>query len=213
MKDSRFRLIAGLLMSAALLAWAAPAAAQLESGPADLPGGGLMGNGASSGNEAKSVVAVQAEFTAPAAGKPGRLFITATIDPGWHIYSITQPTSKDGNPTVTTIDVKRPLPKGVRLTGPFKPSVPPLITSERAAYGNLPIEEHTGAVTWYTPIELDPGVDLAKLDIRGTVSFGACNANSCLPPQELAFTAELGPGVNVPDDSARSRAESGRLED
>ena len=46
----------------------------------------------------KSVVAVDAQFTAPTADKPGRLFVTATIEPGWHIYSITQPTSEDGQP-------------------------------------------------------------------------------------------------------------------
>ena len=125
---------------------------------------------------------------------------------GWHIYSITQPTSESGNPTVTKIEVK--LPPGVRLSGPFKPSVAPEEDKEPDAYGDLPIETHEGTVTWYAPIELAAGVDPAKLKITGTFSFGACDANSCMPPQDLPFTAALGPGVDVPDGCRRQRCGS-----
>ena len=53
-------------------------------------------------------------------GRPARaaLFITATIEPGWHIYSITQP---PGGPLATKIEVSPP--PGVRIAGKFQPSV------------------------------------------------------------------------------------------
>ena len=46
--------------------------------------------------------------------RTGRLFITATIKSGWHIYSITQP---EGGPLATKITLKPPA--GVRV-GDFK---------------------------------------------------------------------------------------------
>ena len=49
-----------------------------------------------------------------------------------------------------------------------------------------------------SPIELPASVDPAKLKIAGTFYYGACDANSCVPPQELAFTASLGQGVVLP---------------
>ena len=142
---------------------------------------------------------IDAQFTAPAGGQPGRLFVTAVIDQGWHIYSITQPTSEKGNPTVTKIVVKPT--EGVSVAGKFKPTVAPEKKTEPDAYEDLPIETHVGTVTWYAPIELAPGVDPAKLKITGTFSYGACNANSCTPPQDVAFAATLGKGVIVPQES------------
>ncbi len=178
---------------AVLTAIALPAAAQWNA--AEAPGGGSFGDAA--GGTQKSVVTVDAQFTAPAAGKPGRLFVTAHIEPGWHIYSITQPTSDKGNPTVTQIKIEPP--KGVRMAGKFKASVAPKSKPEPDAYGDLPIETHDGTVTWYAPIEFDPGVDPSKLKIAGTLSFGACDANSCSPPKDEPFTASLGQGVKVPE--------------
>ncbi len=144
-----YRLTSAFLLACLLSLAAAPAVGQVDPGPPDLSGG-LLGNGAEQGlgagknnnNAVKNPVTVEAQFTAPAAGKPGRLFVTAVIAPGWHIYSITQPTSEKGNPTVTKIQVK--LPPGVRLAGPFKPSVAPEKKTEPDAYGDLPIENPRG---------------------------------------------------------------------
>ena len=127
MKNPRIRLNVAILTLIVLLATALPAAAQLESGGAgQLPppdSSGDLGSLLSGSDQAgqKDIVAVDAEFTAPTADKPGRLFVTATINSGWHITSITQPTqseAKGGNPIVSKIEVK--LPQGVRVTGPFK---------------------------------------------------------------------------------------------
>jgi thiol:disulfide interchange protein len=207
MERFRYRLTTACLVVFFLSA-AVPSVAQPGPEPPDLSGSVLgkdldQGPGAVK-NAVKNPVTVDAQFTAPAGGKPGRLFVAAVISPGWHIYSITQPTSEKGNPTVTKIEVK--LPAGVRLTGPFKSSVAPERKTEPDAYGDLPIETHMGTVTWYAPLELAAGVDPATLKIAGTISYGACDANSCVPPADVAFTAALGHGVALPEDAVPASA-------
>ncbi len=172
----------------AVLGVAISALGQPELGAPGSTGGALPG---ATAGEAKKV-AVQAQFTAPAGTTPGRLFITATIEPGWHIYSVTQ---RPGGPIATKIDVTPP--PGIGLAGKFQPSVAPDVTKE-PAFENLPIETHHGTVTWNAPIELAAGFDPTRLEIRGKIMVQACDANSCIPPQDLPFSAKLGPGVVLP---------------
>lgn len=142
--------------------------------------------------QSTDVLTVKAQFTAPAADAPSRLFVTVTLQPGWHIYSLTQP---EGGPLATKIQVAPP--QGVRLAGGFRPIAAPHIGKEPEAFGDLAIESHAGTVTWYAPLELAAGLDPATLQIRGKLVAQACDATSCLPPQDLPFTATLGPGVAI----------------
>ena len=149
-----------------------------------------------------SHVSVEAQFTAPTADAPAGLFVTATMDPNWHIYSVTQ---KPGGviPTTITLTVppNSPDPLGYRLTAPFKATTEPEKKVE-SAYGNLVIESHYDSVTWYAPLEIAPGVDLSALRIEGVVEAQQCDAKSCLPPREFSFVAELGPGIEIPTSMA-----------
>ena len=163
------------LLSAVSAAWGQP-------GLSDFGGG-------NQGPETRAVT-VSAEFTAPSAAAPGRLFITAKLDPGWHIYSITQP---PGGPVTTTI-APEPL-KGVHV-GDFHALSPPR-TSKEVGFGDLPIETHTGTVTWSAPLELAAGIDPAKLTIRGHLNVQACDPKVCYRPRDYPFTAVLGQGVAV----------------
>jgi thiol:disulfide interchange protein len=181
-----------VFLASAVLAVALPAAGQLEPGAPPSSAGSPFGADAAGPKK----VAVQAQFTAPVATTPGRLFITATIEPGWHIYSITQ---RPGGPIATKIEVTAP--PGIGIAGKFQPSVAPE-TKKEPAFENLPIETHHGAVTWYAPIKVAAGFDPAKLEIRGKITVQACDVNSCVPPQDLAFSAKLGPGVVLPGETA-----------
>jgi thiol:disulfide interchange protein len=171
-------------------AW--PAGAQPELPAPASSGSSLLG---AAGVGTKKVVSVQAQFTAPAGATPGQLMITATIEPGWHIYSITQPR---GGPLATEITVT-PQP-GVGPPGKFQALVAPAARRD-PLYDNMVIETHEGTVTWYAPIQIKAGYDPAKLEIQGTVRVLACSS-ACIPPQDLPFLAKLGPGLVLPGETA-----------
>ena len=145
--------------------------------------------------EGAKPVAVSAEFTAPAAGKPGQLFVTAVVRPGWHIYSITQPTQESGGPLASKI--KLTLPKGVQV-GEFQAAPLPDKGKDPAAFGDLVLETHEGTVTWHAPLELAPGIDVAALKIQGKLNVQACDEKGCSPPRDYNFTAVLGNGIELP---------------
>ncbi len=129
------------------------------------------------------IASISARFTA------SELFITAAIEPGWHIYSITQP---PGGPVATKIKLA---PSDVfRVVGDFQAGTPPDKKREEV-FGDLIVESHYESVTWYAPIELSPGVNPADLQIEGVLTVQPCDANTCLPPRELPFIASLDESV------------------
>jgi thiol:disulfide interchange protein DsbD len=143
------------------------------------------------GATSQPIVTVTGQFTAPSPNRPAQLFVTAKIEPGWHIYSTTQPR---GGPVATTIRLQ-PSPQ-YQLAGEFQVTPPPEKKKE-PVFGNLLVESHYDRVTWYAPIQFAPGVDLPALQITGTVNAQPCDANSCRPPQNFPFTATLGEGIQI----------------
>jgi suppressor for copper-sensitivity B len=121
-----------------------------------------------------------------AAVEPGRdggadtLAVTARLEPGWHLYSVTQ---KPGGPIATRITVAKDSPRSA--TGPFLPDAEPhrRTADDVPAWKGLVIEEHAGVVTWRAPLAAGAG------DVRGSVSLQLCQETTCLPPQTIAFTA------------------------
>lgn len=172
-----------------------PAAAQTDLPDFDF---GKSAFGQRSGDD--SPVTLQAEFTAAKDEQPARLFITAKIKSGWHIYSITQP---PGGPIRT--EIKLAPSDQYKLTGEFQ-SHPKPTSAKEAVFDNLNVETHDESVTWHAPIALSPGIDPASLEIKGEVNYQGCQADSCRPPQSIPFTAKLGPGVDVPLDVAQPLA-------
>lgn len=166
-----------------LVASAGPLAAQ--------PIRGLEGLGAGPMQGAGPVVVVSGQFTAPAGGGLGRLFVTAKIKPGWHIYSITQDAR---GPIPTKIQLQ---PSGAyRLAGAFQAAPPPEKKTEKV-FGDVVVESHYDTVVWHAPLELARGIDPAAVKIEGVLFAQPCNADSCLPEQKYPFTAVLGPGVRL----------------
>lgn len=158
-----------------------------------LPGGGL-GNPVESGlGQDSPKVTIKGEFTLATADEPAGLFLTATVAPGWHIYSITQ---AKGGPLATQI--KLDPSKEYRLLGEFRPITPPETKREGIwSDPNLVTETHHDSITWYAPIELAPGVDPTSLMITGQVYAQACST-ACIMPQDYPFTAVLAETAPVP---------------
>ena len=129
-----------------------------------------------------SVSAVIEPATAP--GQPDVLAVTATIEEGWHVYSLTQ---KPGGPLPTRIAIAADSAR--KTAGGFAPDRPPRshAIDDIPAWKGLVVEEHEGAVTWRAPLARGGG------DVRGTVTVQLCREGACLPPETLAFTAGVGP--------------------
>jgi len=169
-----------------------PVAAQFDGSPPGDWGQGDFGGGLfAPAGQASAVVTVMGQFSKATGEKPARLFITAKMAQGWHIYSITQ---KEGGPIRTTIKLD-PSPR-YEKTGEFRAIQPPDVKQDE--FFPVPSETHHGTVTWYAPIKLADGVDPATLVITGKINAQACE-KSCIRPTDYPMTAMLGPGMEVPE--------------
>jgi suppressor for copper-sensitivity B len=112
-------------------------------------------------------------FTVEKGSRRGVLTLSAVMDPGWHVYSLTQP---KGGPQKSEIKVTE-APQFKRL-GEFQPDHPPHV--KPPSVFPVPEEEHAGAVIWSAPIELAEGVDPQSLTIDVAYSGQVC-AKACIP--------------------------------
>lgn len=169
----------------ALVSVASPAVGQLNLD-------GLQLGAAGAGAELDRPVTLTAEFVAPQINKPGVLHITASIESGWHIYSITQ---SKGGPLATRILLTQQA--DFQLAGEFAPSPKPEVHRDEKFFPGVPLEEHRGKVTWSAPIKFAAGVDPTKLSIAGKVTIQACSDidKNCLPPTPYEFAAAYKPAV------------------
>ena len=165
----------GLVISTLSLALAAAVAdAQFLGGAAPSPA---------------DVVKISASFTASASSAQGQLAVTATIKPGWHIYSNTQ---APGGPTQTKIDTETA--PSFRQTGAFRALNEPDKTKEPDAFGDLDLEMHRNKVTWVAPVTFVAGTELQKLQIKGKVFAQPCKDGKngmCLMPTEFPYAASF----------------------
>lgn len=155
-------------------------------GPGSSPLAGLEGD-----TGLADPVQLSAQFAPADGGRPAVLAISAEVMPGWHVYSLTQPS---GGPTKTKIEVT-PSPQ-FKLLGEFRGYPAPSTRVDNDVWIGLKIEEHDGQVIWYAPIELAAGVDPATVVISGKVRMLACR-ESCIPVNK-DFTARL--GTSIPFD-------------
>jgi suppressor for copper-sensitivity B len=200
MKDGDIRHLAQLMLVFTLatllvgMAWA-----QTDT-PGGDTGGSLFGSGAGTENP----VEIEAQFTVPQGNRTARLFITAKIQEGWHINSITQ---AKGGPIRT--EIKLQPSDQYRLTGEFRVYPEPKKGKIPEAFGDLVLETHANKVTWHAPLEFSDGVDPAKLKIEGKVLVQPCNADTCYPPRDIPFSAVLGKEAKIPEEQLKTAVPAG----
>ncbi len=154
-------------------------------------GGGGFGDGLGGlGFENAEPVTVSAQFTPANADRPAVLMVTADLQPGWHIYSLTQPKGGPQRTQVLLADSDQ-----FKLAGSFASFPEPHSFIDQEAFIGVEVQEHTSQVTWYVPIEITPSVSPASIAISGTVKLQACN-KSCIP-MSLPFVAKVGQGVPI----------------
>jgi hypothetical protein len=103
------------------------------------------------------------------------VFIKASIDKGWHIYS---QNLADGGPVKTTLSFKPS--ESFTLNGtPAEPK--PISKYEKVFTMNVSYFE--GTVVFRQKIKLKE----AQANVSGTVNFMVCNDKKCLPPEDVEF--------------------------
>lgn len=122
-------------------------------------------------------------------GTPDVLAVTATIEDGWHLYSLTQGknAAKPTGPKATAIRVAPDSPQVP--DGEFAPDHPADVRTvdNVPSWKGLTLEEHHGSVTWRAPLAANPAGKGAE--VHGTVSLQLCQDTACTPPETIPFSA------------------------
>lgn len=104
------------------------------------------------------------------------IFLKATIDKGWHIYS---QHIKEGGPVKTTFTFK-PSPD-YALTGTTAEPKP--ITRMEEVFG-MEVHFFENSVIFQQKVRLKKG----RVTVRGSLEYMVCNDQQCLPPEDLDFS-------------------------
>ncbi|MBC8350809.1 MAG: hypothetical protein H8E66_02405 [Planctomycetes bacterium] len=116
-----------------------------------------------------------AEFQVVEGTRNGRLSVTATMEPTWHVYSVTQ---LAGGPQRSVI--KLASADQAAITGEFKPDAAPHV--KKYEFFDVPVEEHDGVVVWTAPIQLANGIDPAATELQVKFNGQVCqDKGSCIP--------------------------------
>jgi len=159
MKTDRVGTVLGVIALLTLATAVAPAGGRLDQGQAQkLP---------VSWSASSSVVR-------GGAGATVRVEISARIEEGWQLYSLTQAPPPD--PTAIGLPEGQPF----TLDGPVEAPAPE--TGFDAAQG-ADTEYYTDAVTFRIPVTAKPGTAPGDYKVRVTARWQACNGSLCLRPQ------------------------------
>jgi hypothetical protein len=109
------------------------------------------------------------------------VFLRATIQDGWHIYSLNV---KDGGPIKTSFTFSPS--KEYSLIG--NTSEPAAITKYEKAF-SMDVSYFEKSVTFQQKIKLkSPNASVVK----GKLEYMTCNDKKCLPPDDIDFSIPLG---------------------
>ncbi|GAB4045523.1 protein-disulfide reductase DsbD domain-containing protein [Spirosoma litoris] len=107
------------------------------------------------------------------------IFLKATIDPGWHVYS---QHVGEGGPVKTTISFD---PGAYALQGTAQEPKP--ITRMEKVF-NMEVSYFEKEVIFQQKVKLtgkNPQV------VKGTIEYMVCNDKQCLPPDEIPFSVSI----------------------
>ncbi len=109
------------------------------------------------------------------------VFLRATIQDGWHIYS---QDVKDGGPIKTSFTFTSS--KEYSLVG--KPSEPTPLTKFESAF-SMNVSYFEKSVTFQQKVKLKSANVAA---VTGKLEYMTCNDKKCLPPEDIDFSIPLG---------------------
>jgi DsbC/DsbD-like thiol-disulfide interchange protein len=109
------------------------------------------------------------------------VFLRATIQDGWHIYS---QNVKDGGPIKTSFTFAPS--KDFSLAG--QTSEPTPLTKYESAF-SMNVSYFEKSVTFQQKIKLKSA---NATTVKGKLEFETCNDHKCLPPEDVDFSIDLG---------------------
>jgi thiol:disulfide interchange protein len=145
---------------------------------------------AGSGFRAAGTHTVLGGHITPRVGAPGEqvtLVLTATPDPGWHVYARKEGEGATIGFSPTAIGLR--LPPGWTVTAPLDSSPP--VTKPSGIEGYPDVRYHEGPVRWSLPLEIPADTLEGVYDITGLVGYQACDESSCDMPAGAEFSVQL----------------------
>lgn len=109
--------------------------------------------------------------------------ITARIQSGWHIYSMSQPS---GGPVPTSFKLSADEP--FSMSGEIKAPQP---HSTRDESFGITTETYQNTVRFAIPLETSALASPGQHRVQVTVRFQACNGTLCLPPRTVTLAKEI----------------------
>ncbi len=107
------------------------------------------------------------------------VLLKASIDKGWHIYSLNL---KDGGPVKTSVKFTRS--KDFSLLG--KTTEPTPVTKFEKSFG-MNVTYFENQVVFQQKIKLKA----KQTTVKGTLEYMTCNDQKCLPPETLNFSVAV----------------------
>lgn len=108
--------------------------------------------------------------------KEAVVYLKATIEPGWHIYS---QTVAEGGPIKTSFDFAQS--KAFSLVGK---TIEPKPKNKFDNTFNMDVPYFEKSVVFQQKVKLNS----ASADVKGVLEFMVCNDHQCLPPQQVEFS-------------------------
>lgn len=119
---------------------------------------------------------------AAVAGGTTSVKITAAIQDGWHIYSLTQPAGGP-NPTRFTLPDSQPFTLGGAIVGPA-----PKVGFDETF--NINVETHEKTAEFTIPVKIDKDAKPGTQQLHVNARYQVCNATSCIPGK-VKLTADV----------------------
>jgi hypothetical protein len=107
------------------------------------------------------------------------VFLKATVDNGWHIYS---QTVKDGGPVKTSFTFT-PSASYVLIGNTIEPT--PITRNEKVF--NMDVSYFEKSVIFQQKISVKANQTIVK----GTLEYMTCNDKQCLPPEDIEFSIAI----------------------
>ncbi len=120
---------------------------------------------------------------AVAPGKTITLVVTAQIETGWSLYSITQP---PGGPIPTRLSMPAGQPfaqEGAIVSDPPE--------RKRDETFDMEVEYHAGDVSFRIPARVSASAAAGEHKVKVEARYQSCNEKICLPPKTVAMDLEV----------------------